>query len=124
MQPVELPEPVTEPEPEVDDQNEIEEELKAWEKFAINRLGKKARAFKYEHVPVEQAERIQQQLYMMETAEEIKTLFEIEKGDKDNEPMLKVNREFAIMELAAAIKEATAKMSVSEVKTDDNEQSE
>lgn len=122
MQPVELPEPVTEPEPEVDDQDEIEEELKAWEKFAINRLGKKARAFKYEHVPIEQAERIQQQLYMMETAEEIKTLFEIEKGDKDNEPMLKVNREFAIMELAAAIKEAVVVMSVPETIKVDNEQ--
>lgn len=75
-QPIELQEP--EPEPEQPDVDAAEEELKAWEKFAINRIGKKARAFEYKHIPVEQADRIQQQLYMMETAEEIKTLFEIE----------------------------------------------
>ncbi len=80
-QPIELPEPEPEPEePEVDEVDAAEEELKAWEKFAINRLGKKARAFEYKHIPIEQAERIQQQLYMMETAEEIKTLFEIERA--------------------------------------------
>jgi len=56
--------------------NAVSDELKAWERFALKRVGKESRAFVTQYVPDYQAEEIQAALAGASTPEQIKAVFE------------------------------------------------
>jgi HK97 family phage portal protein len=59
----------------------IEEELKAWERYALKRLGKASRGFEPRAVPLFQAARIQAALKDSKTADEVRQAFADERMD-------------------------------------------